>query len=656
MKLRIILVITIVFLGIVLPMPQTVKAAATNPTPPSNMHYHVAGDNSSIEITWDKGYCRAPAIVVNDSTNLPSRKAFGAGAQWGIQHWENNTYFVFGEYSTLDPVIVYYNGSTDTMSASVEIDDGGGGSNEHKKPGLIIDDDGYLHVFYGCWATAMKYAKSNNPGDISSWTLDNQLSDASSATYPKPMRTNNGDLWVFYRCCGGSGSGDMAYVYSQNGGASWSSYRQCVGGGTGYSTGYGFAAYENETGVGKFHVVHTKGDSVHQVNLYYFWFYEADRANPTFYNESGVNLGNQVSDSEMTNQCLIYLSKTQADNEWEVKTGSGTIFCTPDKRYHYGTFAHGNFPSDMTGMAYEWENGTKPDQNDIYNISTDVPVFLHHGSMEVYNEKCVELFIIEDNDDTSGHVAHYIYNGSVWRFSDNTWSESYHLICDTSFEYDNKYNIMASEWENGSSEKGRILAKGAKVYTEVRYSTSNNLTTHSAGSLLCNHTGQNETFSVPSNGTYYFRAWSYTKIAGWNTTGSSTLSVEVGNGTGPGPEPSGDIIINSINNETNGSSVQALCRWFNWTVVENATAYRLVIANGTADTPNWNEEILNLSNITVSDGYCSNNFLNTSASASYLGYNYWETDDGNYVIFYLPYLYNITYTENFHYYRVSAQS
>jgi len=44
--------------------------------------------------------------------------------------------------------------------------------------------------------------------------------------------------------------------------------------------------------------------------------------------------------------------------------------------------------------------------------------------------------------------------------------------------------------------------------------------------------------------------------------------------------------------------------------------------------------------------------LNTSDSMSPNAYNYWENRDS--IVFYLPNSFNISYTEQYHYYRVRA--
>jgi len=112
--------------------------------------------------------------------------------------------------------------------------------------------------------------------------------------------------------------------------------------------------------------------------------------------------------------------------------------------------------------------------------------------------------------------------------------------------------------------------------------------------------------------------------------------------------------IQKINAQDNDTTINTPYRYFNWTKNASAIAYHLVIVNNSDGSPDWSDEIVNLTNITVSAGACTNTWLNETAdSASPKAYNYWEASD--YCHFYLPYVYNITYYEVYHYYRVRAQ-
>ena len=105
----------------------------------------------------------------------------------------------------------------------------------------------------------------------------------------------------------------------------------------------------------------------------------------------------------------------------------------------------------------------------------------------------------------------------------------------------------------------------------------------------------------------------------------------------------------SINGNSNNSVVQEQYRFFNWIKCENVSKYSIRVANDSGFT----DVFLQLDNITVSNGNCTNSFLNTSVSASLYDYNYWE--DETTCFFYLPYVYNCT-EYGYDYYQVRYYS
>jgi len=100
-----------------------------------------------------------------------------------------------------------------------------------------------------------------------------------------------------------------------------------------------------------------------------------------------------------------------------------------------------------------------------------------------------------------------------------------------------------------------------------------------------------------------------------------------------------DISIRSINFNLNNSVTQENHRFFNWTRNEGATTYSIRIGNSLSGS-NVSSVFVQLDNITISSGWCSNSWLNNSDSASPYDYNYWENETT--CFFYLPFTFNIT--------------
>lgn len=68
----------------------------------------------------------------------------------------------------------------------------------HGAPSLVIDANGYLHVFWGAHLSRMKHARSASPLDISAWVQDQPV-PPHSATYPQPYLRADGTIMMSYR-------------------------------------------------------------------------------------------------------------------------------------------------------------------------------------------------------------------------------------------------------------------------------------------------------------------------------------------------------------------------------------------------------------------------------------------------------------------------
>lgn len=140
--------------------------------------------------------------------------AFSALSQNSAQYYNGKTYIAYSGDSD-DPYIITYTHATTTWSSPVKV-----GTNPladgdwHGGPALLIDSSGYLHVMYGTHNTAVQYAKSTNPEDITAWTAMD--SPAADAAYLRLFEIS-GVLYLFYRV-----SYFHRYRTSTDGGATWS--------------------------------------------------------------------------------------------------------------------------------------------------------------------------------------------------------------------------------------------------------------------------------------------------------------------------------------------------------------------------------------------------------------------------------------------------
>ncbi|MBN2295292.1 MAG: BNR-4 repeat-containing protein [Pirellulales bacterium] len=74
-----------------------------------------------------------------------------------------------------------------------------GKEDKHGAPSLCIDNEGYLHVFFGCHGIRgpMLYSKSIKPYNITAW--EKERLSIKDATYPGLIRLANGEICLLYR-------------------------------------------------------------------------------------------------------------------------------------------------------------------------------------------------------------------------------------------------------------------------------------------------------------------------------------------------------------------------------------------------------------------------------------------------------------------------
>lgn len=152
-----------------------------------------------------------------------SDNAFG-NALALIQHpagiHKNGITYVSYQGPKEDPLVAAYNHKTKTWQGPYQagISDLGKKSTKkfridnHGKPTMLIDDLGYIHIFYGGHGAGAKYGKnpygrgglgrnkhavSKRPFDISEWqNLDNV---SIFGTYNQAIKMDNGDIYLIYR-------------------------------------------------------------------------------------------------------------------------------------------------------------------------------------------------------------------------------------------------------------------------------------------------------------------------------------------------------------------------------------------------------------------------------------------------------------------------
>lgn len=153
------------------------------------------------------------------------------------EHRDGITYVSY-QGTLEDPYVASYNHDTQEWKGpfkageSILGKDPKGKVDSHGKPTLIIDDLGYIHIFYGghggvealhgknslgsgdTHSGENRHSVSKNPFDITSWEYLNNVSPFG--TYNQAVKMDNGDIYLFYRH--GAHRSDWVYQKSTDNG------------------------------------------------------------------------------------------------------------------------------------------------------------------------------------------------------------------------------------------------------------------------------------------------------------------------------------------------------------------------------------------------------------------------------------------------------
>jgi len=129
----------------------------------------------------------------------------------------DKTFFVFGNAENA-PTISFYDHKAKHLGHAVRL---GSNSNmdAHKNPHILLDEQGFIYVFYGSHCSPTYLCKSARPYDISTWSQMGVVVERSS--YPQPWQLESGKIIVLYRG-GSTHDATESYSTSTDGGISWS--------------------------------------------------------------------------------------------------------------------------------------------------------------------------------------------------------------------------------------------------------------------------------------------------------------------------------------------------------------------------------------------------------------------------------------------------
>jgi len=266
---------------------------------------------------YPEGYTESFALQTGYAEKIASNVLVNECFPWIGKDDDGNTYVAWlgyptGVAGTCHIWIKKYTYSTSTWSAAVDVADSGSAYDTHYIPVGLIDNSGYIHLFYGCHNTQMKYIRSTNAKDISTWNSEGTIGTAGSgSTYPRPVVNSDGDIYVF---CREYQEPDSKYVYykSTNNGTSWGSMVTIVD----YSTNYG-----GNSSVYSMGVRCDSSDRIHIGLTFHDWY---------------------LADNKSRAVAYIYANKDDSYDRWYEAGGSYLVRISTEHPVYY---------SDVTPIA-----------------------------------------------------------------------------------------------------------------------------------------------------------------------------------------------------------------------------------------------------------------------------------------------------------------
>jgi len=308
--------------------------------------------------------------------------------------YNNKTYIVWQADVGFDPYITFYNHSTATWGSVVKVASNPLSGDDHGAPSIGIDNNGYIHVFYGCHNTTLKHAKSDNAEDISAFTVQSDV--ATSASYPKVI-TDGNNMYVFYRK-GTASPWPECYKKSSDNGSSWGGENTFIE--APVAGGRVYVGHIEQTG-SQIHMgwcYANAGDTL-RWDIYHAYLNISDAK---MYSMGGADLGTTITETEATTYCQVVDSSGDETNipslhldssgyPWMAYLkGSGTSFTFYHVRWNGASWTT---PVSIITTDYKW-NFT----DFIINSISDVDAWLTTAGSTGWG----------------GDIEEWAWNGSAW--------------------------------------------------------------------------------------------------------------------------------------------------------------------------------------------------------------------------------------------------
>ena len=324
----------------------------------------------------------------------------------------DRSYFVYGDYSR-DPAIRYYDNSTGILSEAVIAGRTQIPGDAHGNPSLLIDDDGYIYVFFGCHHNPIQVRRSKAPENILEWEEEVQIS--VTATYPQPYMLDSGTIITSFRESAGVATAGWGYVTSTSKGQEWSSCRLLVS----EPKNFIYALSEvvrNSSGESSYHLAITPFSDETRLyeNIYYL---RSDDGMETFQASDGTVIAGEPP-FPLSQLELVYVNTDSSShiNDFAIG-GDGTPFIL----FNEGPWSQAALPAPG-----EWKLARRSEAGWVISSIAPCNHLFDRGCLLVDRAPHLRAFLPAGKDlHDGGEMIEYSSedNGLTWELSDQiTWN------------------------------------------------------------------------------------------------------------------------------------------------------------------------------------------------------------------------------------------
>ena len=328
-------------------------------------------------------------------------------------YYNGKTYVAWQAGASLDPYIDCYTHSTGTWHGVVKIGTNPLSGDDHGSPVVIVDNSGYIHVFYGSHISALEYAKSTSTEDISAWTAQTDI--GSTCTYPNLIKVSDGTLYMFVRERPGTDFEDYFRTSSD-----WTSTTKIIEvADTADSIYHGNAEYDSTNG--RIHLAWTYNDDSAgtRVNIYHAYLYVGTSNGQTKHNlyaMDDTDLGTSITKAEADASCLVVNSGAYESNHPSLHLDSS------------------GYPSIIYNIdsATVWHHNLIQWNGSSWDSAVEITA---SGGQHSYTD-----FIVTASNDIDAYlvVVDVTCGGDIekWHWNGSAWSKTSTILAKTDAEYD----------------------------------------------------------------------------------------------------------------------------------------------------------------------------------------------------------------------------